>query len=301
MPGQALLQTHEHPGIPSYNGIVIQAAMSSRHLARAAVQALADEAELTPKPALVDLRGSGAHHDLSLRLLIRSARTLEPHFVLMAAAAYCHASDISLRKRLGLLGREAERAMMNTTGGVNAHRGAIWGLGLLVAATSQNADMRAESICRRAALIAALPDSGAIPQPTNGARVAERYGAGGARVEAQSGFPHLLNAGLPALRQGRMRGLGEPHARLDALLAIMTTLEDTCLLHRGGRKALTVAQTGAARVLANGGSSTVDGQEALRHLHESLMALWSSPGGSADLLAATLFVDRVAKPGERRV
>ena len=131
--------------------------------------------------------------------------------------------------------------------------------------------------------------------------MAERYGAGGARVEAQSGFPHLLNAGLPALRQGRMRGLGEPHARLDALLAIMTTLEDTCLLHRGGRKALTVAQTGAARVLANGGSSTVDGQEALRHLHESLMALWSSPGGSADLLAATLFVDRVAKPGERRV
>jgi triphosphoribosyl-dephospho-CoA synthase len=295
MSAQERLQTEEHPESPSHSGIAIRADMTPRQLARLAVQALVDEAELTPKPALVDLRGSGAHRDLSLSLLIRSAQTLEPHFLLMAGAAYRRASDISLRECLGILGREAERAMMNATGGVNAHRGAIWALGLLVAAASQDADMRAEVICRRAALIAALPDSGATPHPTNGARVAERYGAGGARFEAQSGFPHLLNAGLPALLQCRMRGLGESHARLDALLAIMTTLEDTCLLHRGGREALAVAQTGAAHVLAKGGSSTADGQEALQHLNESLMTLWSSPGGSADVLAATLFVDRIAK------
>jgi triphosphoribosyl-dephospho-CoA synthase len=299
MPAQALLQTHEHRGLPSRSGTAIQGGMPPRYLARLAVQALVDEAELTPKPALVDLRGSGAHHDLSLPLLIRSAQTLEPHFLLMAEATHRQVSNLALRECLGLLGREAERAMMNSTGGVNTHRGAIWALGLLVAAASQDGDMRVEAICRRAALIAALPDSGAIPRPTNGARVAERYGAGGARCEARAGFPHLRNAGLPALRQGRRRGLGEPHARLDALLAIMTTLEDTCLLHRGGREALAAAQTGAARVLANGGSSTADGQEALQDLHESLMVLWSSPGGSADLLAATLFVDRIAKLEER--
>jgi triphosphoribosyl-dephospho-CoA synthase len=75
------------------------------------------------------------------------------------------------------------------------------------------------------------------------------------------------------------------------LLAIMATLEDTCLLHRGGPKALEAAQRGAAHVLALGGCSTVEGSEALQGLHEALMALWASPGGAADMLAACLFVD----------
>jgi triphosphoribosyl-dephospho-CoA synthase len=36
-------------------------------------QALVAEAELTPKPGLVDRRGSGAHTDLSLDVMTRSA------------------------------------------------------------------------------------------------------------------------------------------------------------------------------------------------------------------------------------
>jgi triphosphoribosyl-dephospho-CoA synthase len=269
--------------------------LSPRRLAHLAVHALVDEAELTPKPALVDGRGNGAHHDLSLPLLLRSAYVLEPYFMQMAEAAHGRVADTALRERLGLLGREAERAMMNATGGVNAHRGAIWALGLLVAAASQDADTQAASICRRAARLAGLPDRFAAAQLTNGSVVARRFGSGGARAEAEAGFPHVLNAGLPRLRSSRGY---QAQARLDAMLAIMTTLEDTCLLHRGGRRALATAQTGAARVLANGGASTAAGQRALHHLHESLMALWASPGGSADMLAATLFIHQIAEHEE---
>jgi malonyl CoA-acyl carrier protein transacylase len=43
-------------------------------LADLAVDVLIAEALLTPKPALVDLRGSGAHRDLDLTRLLRSAR-----------------------------------------------------------------------------------------------------------------------------------------------------------------------------------------------------------------------------------
>ena len=49
-----------------------------------AIQALIAEAELTPKPGLVDRRGSGAHTDLSLALMIRSAFAIEPFIRLMA-------------------------------------------------------------------------------------------------------------------------------------------------------------------------------------------------------------------------
>ena len=47
-------------------------------LAGQAVDALLDEARLTPKPGLVDRRGQGAHTDLDLDLMCRSARALAP-------------------------------------------------------------------------------------------------------------------------------------------------------------------------------------------------------------------------------
>ncbi|MEX3640529.1 malonate decarboxylase subunit alpha, partial [Paraburkholderia sp. BR14427] len=44
-----------------------------------------------------------------------------------------------------------------------------------------------------------------------------RYQVGGARREAQDGFPHALDVGLPALRAARARGLDENTARIDDL------------------------------------------------------------------------------------
>ena len=65
----------------------------SQLLADMAVEALIDEVNLTPKPALVDRRGSGAHDDLTLELMERSAKSLGPMFEAMAC---CEASRKSL-------------------------------------------------------------------------------------------------------------------------------------------------------------------------------------------------------------
>ena len=54
-------------------------------LAGLACQSLIAEAELTPKPGLVDRRGAGAHSDLSLSIMKRSALAIEPYFRQMAA------------------------------------------------------------------------------------------------------------------------------------------------------------------------------------------------------------------------
>ena len=45
----------------------------SERMADLAVDALIDEADLSPKPALVDRRGNGAHTDLHLGLMHASA------------------------------------------------------------------------------------------------------------------------------------------------------------------------------------------------------------------------------------
>ncbi|MET1029059.1 MAG: triphosphoribosyl-dephospho-CoA synthase [Dongiaceae bacterium] len=268
----------------------------ARRLADAAVWALIAEAELTPKPALVDGRGSGAHRDLSLDAMRRSAWSLHPSFQAMALAAAGRRPERSLRAELAVLGRAAEPAMMAATGGSNAHRGAIWAVGLLVAATAMNPGDRAEEIGARAGRIAFFPDRFMPAAPSHGQSAAARYGVAGARGEAQLGFPHAVGIGLPVLRQGLAAGLSPAHARLDALMAIMASLDDTCLLHRGGLAALQAGKSGAQAVLDAGGAASPAGSRALAALHDRLMTLNASPGGAADMLAAALFLDRVTKP-----
>src|SRR5271170_1592711 len=80
-------------------------------LASLASQSLIAEAELTPKPGLVDRRGSGAHNDLSLDVMRLSAAVLEPFFVAMSSSSVGRKIDTSLREELAAIGREAERAM----------------------------------------------------------------------------------------------------------------------------------------------------------------------------------------------
>lgn len=263
-------------------------------LADRAVDALIDEADLTPKPGLVDRRGSGAHTDLHLGLMHASALSLWPCFRQMAEAALQHGEvGVPLREALGRIGREGEAAMLATTAGVNTHRGAIWALGLLVAAAALEPCQPAAALATRAARIALIDDRAAPRQDSHGSHVAQRYGARGAREEAQLGFPGVLLHGLPQLQRSRAQGSGEQNARLDALLAIMAELEDTCVLWRAGPEGLAAMQRGARAVLSAGGCASLAGRRRLRELETRLLGLNASPGGAADLLAACLFIDRV--------
>ncbi|PMX29901.1 triphosphoribosyl-dephospho-CoA synthase MdcB, partial [Pseudomonas sp. FW301-21B01] len=72
-----------------------------------------------------------------------------------------------LRAELAQIGRAGEQDMLRATGGSNAHRGAIWIVGLLVAGACGSggaadaggpAALTAARICKRAAQIACFPD-----------------------------------------------------------------------------------------------------------------------------------------------
>ncbi|MCA4825255.1 MAG: triphosphoribosyl-dephospho-CoA synthase [Serratia rubidaea] len=264
-------------------------------LADAATQALIDEARLSPKPGLVDARGSGAHQDLTLALMERSALSLHDTFYALAIAGWQRPADGALRQEIGRIGREGERRMMTATGGVNTHRGAIWALGLLVTALAMRegrADAR--QTCLRAAQLAQLTDPASPKSFSNGLRASRRYRVPGAREEAQQGFPHVLRLALPQLWRSRAAGADEQAARLDALMAIMTSLSDTCVLSRGGWPALQAMRQGAQAVLCAGGYQRPEGRVQLARLEQRLLACNASPGGAADLLAAALLLDRAA-------
>ena len=104
----------------------------------------------------------------------------------------------------------------------------------------------------------------------------------GARGEAASGFPHVVGVALPALYAGQ--------ALPDVFLRLVATVDDTCVLHRGGSEARTIAQRGARTALRAGGCKTAQGRSSIRALERALIARNASPGGCADLLAAAVFL-----------
>lgn len=266
-------------------------------LARHAVAALRDELDLTPKPGLVDRNSHGAHRDMDHALMTASAMALAPGFAIMAQAARAETDPERLRAALGSAGRDAEAAMMRVTAGVNTHRGAIWALGLIVAAAAATPCDRwnARSLLAWVARMARIDDPAlaGVAGESNGARAMARHRVAGARGEAMAGFPQIIEAGLPRLTAARAGGADEVDARLDALAAIVAVLDDTCVLHRAGAAGLAQVQSAAARVAEQGGAASAGGRAALTALDALFLGLDASPGGAADLLAATLLIDRL--------
>ena len=166
----------------------------SQLLADMAVEALIDEVNLTPKPALVDRRGSGAHDDLTLELMERSAKSLGPMFEAMAQAAKHHGKVcLALREDIGEIGRQGEKVMMLATDGVNTHRGAIWALGLMVTAAAlartNQQYLSAVELCQLAGQIAQLEDR-FIPKQalSHGQQVQKKLGILGAKNRHNKAF-----------------------------------------------------------------------------------------------------------------
>ena len=262
-------------------------------IANSAVECLLLELETWPKPGLVSHVDRGSHHDMDAGMFRRSAAAIAPYLhALVDAGARGSAMPV-----LRLIGLDAEAAMLAATFGVNTHRGAIFGLGLLCAAAGARAACRVDPSVSLGNAVATLWGDGILAGPvllhSHGSKARLRFGAGGARMEAARGFPSIYEVGLPALRRAaRARPRLHEAARVETCFALIAALEDTNLLHRGGAAGLRFARHAARTFLEEGGVSAPRWRARARSVHESFIARHLSPGGSADLLAMTLFVDR---------
>ena len=269
------------------------------HVAVAAATALLAELETWPKPGLVSHVDAGSHTDMDARTFRASVAAIRPFFGRLTLAGAAGSGMDGLRR----IGVDAERAMLEETGGANTHRGAIFGLGLLCAAAGATwSDAATHPLWSASILGAAVRQRwgsaimrGPIPLRSHGTDALRRFGAGGARVQAATGFPHALDVGLPALRLGRAMAPGDPEAaRVQSFFALLEAMEDTNLLYRGGAAGLRFAQEQAAEFLKHGGIKQARWRERAAAVHRAFVARRLSPGGCADLLAITLFLDALA-------
>ncbi|MBW7965071.1 triphosphoribosyl-dephospho-CoA synthase MdcB [Bradyrhizobium sp. BR 10261] len=266
--------------------------LDAQQLGHLASLCLKLEVETHPKPGLVSHVDNGAHRDMDAALLCLSATTLMPFYGELAAAG----AEGAGMNRLRAIGVAAERAMLAATHGVNTHRGAIFGLGLLCAAAGYR-----NAVGIRKSLGQLVSErwgddilSGPISLRSHGAVASRRYGAGGARAEAAYGFPSIYDIALPALRAAReLAPHDEEAVRVQTCIRLIAEVTDTNLLHRGGAEGLSFAQASASGFLAAGGVGSPEWGKRAADIHQAFVARNLSPGGSADLLAMALFVDRL--------
>ncbi|AVK62095.1 triphosphoribosyl-dephospho-CoA synthase [Lactobacillus sp. CBA3605] len=261
--------------------------ISPAELAEQAVAALKWEVRFTPKPGLVDQQSSGAHTDMDLALFEKSALSLQPAFEQMGILSQRHPLDKTLRTKLGVLGREAEQAMFTTTQGVNTHKGAIWTFSLLIAGLMSTMSDNLMTVLNHAQGIALIPDSveQTTPALTHGQQVRQRYHLAGAKGEAQAGFPKLQRALAEVPTQP------DDEAWLRCLLSLCAQVDDTNIVYRRDLATLRCFQSQAQQILRD--SQPVLTNPNYQALQTYALAQQISPGGSADLFAASYFLTQL--------
>lgn len=272
--------------------------------------ALDEEVKTTPKPGLVDLSSNGAHSDMDAALFLKSSEVLEPCF---AQAAWMGISlnlcPETLFTVLRQWGKRAEQEMYSATGDVNTHKGMIFTIGIFCGAigrclrdgrtdTESIRLLEQQMVSRQLQWeLRILPQRKAI---THGERNYHLYRSRGIRGTAIDGYREVFETALPILRAGKKYNREWNRIKLQTLFALMCCTEDSNIIERKGPDVLKAVQQNARDFLDQGGAYQDGAIEKLQNMDEEFTRANISGGGSADLLALTIFMDRITEEFEKR-
>ena len=183
--------------------------------------------------------------------------------------------------------------MLDATGGVNTHKGAIFSIGIACAALGRLERSLwgdpARVLQEIAAMTAGLTErdfAGVTAENavTAGQKLYLQYGITGVRGQVEAGLPAVRDYGLPALENGLAQGYDLNRSGCGALLAILANSTDTNIIARSSRERQQALVEELKALLTR---TPYPDEAALAALDDSFRAERLSPGGSADLLALT--------------
>ena len=269
-----------------------------------AAKALLYEVCTTPKPGLVDRSNNGSHRDMDVFTFLDSTAALLPYFeeAVRLGIETRNLPPQETFRRLRQAGAAGEWAMFRATGGVNTHKGAVFTLGTVCAAAGRlwtaegfSKDLDAAlALCGEMSAQAVQEDFEAIRREgahTTGQRIYLEHGLEGIRGELSRGLPAVAQIGLPTLRRCLEAGDSMEQAGVQVLLALMAQVVDTNLIARGGLE----GQQWAMEQTKNLTQGRAVLQEEAEKLDRALIERNLSPGGCADLLAITYFLEFLSR------
>ena len=280
------------------------AKMDSEQIGGFAVQSLLEEVRTTPKPGLVDCNDSGSHKDMDLHTFIASATALKPYFVKCVKIGQETSGEPvdTVFKLLQKEGIRAEECMYNATKGINTHKGAIYIFGILCGAigrcwTAEEPISDLEKILQSLKEIAEYAIEKTYQRleydhevTTTGEQLLLHKGIKGVRGEVAEGLPSVIKIGVPVYRECIRNGLDHNYAGCITLLHLIKNVSDTNLYKRGGEEGVRYVVKEVERLLEASERPTLD---EISLLNEKFVQRNLSPGGCADLLAVTYFVNKL--------
>lgn len=277
-----------------------------KDIAYLAQRALFYEVLLTPKPGLVDRANAGAHSDMDIYTFADSILVLDEYFEACVAAGYFYVDKdfTEIFYLIRPLGIEAEKRMFFATDGVNTHKGAIFIFGILCSAIGSlkrdEVKLDFKSICHRGGEISNKiledfnQDFSKKEKLTYGEYQFLNYGSYGIRGEAKEGFPSIRR-GEHILREALDQGLSFEASIGQVLLNFMVKVFDSNVVGRKGLGGLEFMKQLAKEALDLGGYENSEGVAKIKEMDKIFIEENISPGGCADLSAATIFVYWIEK------
>ena len=277
----------------------LKSIMPQSCISRLAYASMMNEIATTPKPGLVDLSNNGSHKDMTPETFELSAQEIKQYFSDCFYEGLKSKMAEDVLPRIRPLGIAAEKRMLEATGGVNTHKGLIFSLGIICAACGFLRDKEDTDICHILDVAGQIAAGAADEKPL-------RVAAGtGARAEAASGFASLSGVALPAYEYAINGGVDINCAGVYTLLLLIANANDSNMIYRAGEdKALKLKEKAAALAAEFKGviDNAAGSNEALEigsalflkkvsDLDEEFISVNASPGGCADLLAITYFLE----------
>ncbi len=232
---------------------------------------------------------------------IDSTASLIKPFILCAEAGFKDVSYKGLFQNIREIGILGEKEMFISTKGVNTHKGALFILGILCAAIarclyenksfndiSNIIKLMTKGICENELESLDINNKKTL---THGERIYLKNNVKGIREEAEKGFPIIFNHSLKAFNDFSYNSMND--RLVYTLIVIMQYCVDTNIIFRNGIDCLSIIQNKAKNIISCYDFSKQSYKNAVDDLNIYLLENKISPGGSADILSATVFINEI--------
>ncbi len=283
----------------------------SKQLAATALWAILTEVALPHKPGLVAPEHNGSHTDMTFHTFLASTSAIAPHFQRVAAMGYQWngREPQTVLTQLRVSGLEMERDMFQATRGINTQKGVIFLMtfALFTAAyVIKKTGGLEEKLFKETlqelnkGLVDKELKGTSNRNRSHGEQCFKTFGealAGGIRREVEQGLPTFFQEVNPFMKEMGFSSTDDQNSSLfenqckRVLLKIMSINNDTNILFRSDAQTLHHLQKKSLETLQ--GNEDLTKNTSYKELMAFCAAKNISPGGSADLLAVSLFLDKI--------
>ena len=250
-----------------------------------------------PSFGLVSPLTQGSHDDMDFFTFLKSSFAIKEGFEKMAEAAYSYLPLEKAFLQSRKIGIEMEVNMFKATENVNTHKGMIFLLGVIVVTATRilyenknfdDIQPLIKDMCKD--ILRDFENIKDKKELTHGERLYINYGFTGVRGEVKAGLDVVFNGSLKILEDSLNKSSDFNLAFVQTLIFLMGKVMDSTIVHRHDIHMLHRIKREAEAFFENGGIYKEDGIKIARDMENAYIKEKISPGGSADLLAITIFL-----------